>query len=488
MKSKMNPGADISADLVVLGGGPGGYTAAFRAADLGQKVVLVEQYERLGGVCLNAGCIPSKALLHSVKVLEEARGLSHLGMEFAEPKISIDKLRAWKDGVVGKLVNGLAGLARQRNVQIVKGEGRFAGPNLLEVPGAGRVGFRHAIIAVGSSPARLPFLSDDPRVMDSTGALTLADIPGRLLIVGGGIIGLEMATVYSALGSRVSLVELTNGILPGCDRDLVAPLEKRISSRYEAVLLNTTVTDMGVRDKGIQVSFEGGQAPEPQIYDRVLVTIGRRPNGGGVAAEKAGIHVDGRGFIPVDRFQRTNVPHILAIGDVAGEPMLAHKAAHEGKVAAEVVAGHKVSNHARVIPAVAYTDPEVAWVGLTETEAAQRDIPYEKAVFPWKASGRALTLERDEGITKILVDPKSRFILGAGIVGPHAGELIAEAALAIEMCCEPGDLRLTVHPHPTLSETLASAAEVYDGTITELFSSGKRGAHVPGRATGWQHS
>ncbi len=467
--------SSVEADLLVLGGGPGGYTAAFRAADLGLSVVLVEQRNTLGGVCLNVGCIPSKALLHSAKALEDARELVHQGIEFGEPKIRLEKLRDWKDALVAKLCGGLAALAQQRKIQVLMGEGRFTGPNTLSVSGGVSVKFRQAVIAVGSQPVRLPFLPEDPRIMDSTDGLALSDIPKRLLVIGGGIIGLELATVYGALGAAVTVVEMTEGLLPGCDRDLVKPLEKRIAGRYEAVLLETRVTAVVSQNDGLLVSFEGSKAPAPQVYDRVLVAVGRQPNGATIGAEQAGVKVDERGFIRVDAQQRTNVAHIFAIGDVVGDPMLAHKAAYEGKVAAEVVAGKNVVNDAKVIPAVAYTDPEVAWVGLTETAAKRTGIAYQKASFPWAASGRALTLGRGEGLTKILVDPVTHALLGVGMVGPHAGDLIAEAALAIEMGAEPGDVALTIHPHPTLSETFAFAAEAYEGTLTELYMSSKRG-------------
>jgi len=472
--SKAVKNGKISTDVLVLGGGPGGYTAAFRAADLGQSVVLVEQRPELGGVCLNVGCIPSKALLHTVAAMETARDLASHGIEFVEPKISLDKLRAWKSGVTTRLGGGLAGLAKQRKVQVIHGVGQFTGPNTLSVGTAATIEFKHAIIAVGSNPTRLPFMPEDHRVMDSTGALALEDIPERLLVLGGGIIGLEMATVYAGLGSRVTIVELTDGLLPGCDRDLVKPLVDRMSGRFEAILTSTKVIAAEAKTDGIYVSFEGANAPKKECYDRVLVAVGRRPNGKVIAAEKAGVNVTEDGFIKVDNCQRTNVAHIFAIGDVVPGPMLAHKAAFEGKVAAEVASGHKASNSAKVIPSVAYTDPEIAWVGMTETEAKRTGIRVEKAVFPWKASGRALSMGRDEGVTKVLVDPETRVIVGAGIVGAHAGDLISEAVLAIEMGCEPGDVGLTIHPHPTLSETFAFAAEAYEGTLTELFVPKKR--------------
>jgi len=464
----------MEADLLVLGGGPGGYTAAFRAADLGLSVVLVDQRAALGGVCLNVGCIPSKALLHCAKVLDEAQGLAEMGIDFDRPRIRLEALRNWKSALIKKLNGGLAGLARQRNVRLLTGKGRFADAHHLAVEGGPKVKFAQAIIAVGSHPASLRVFPDDPRIMDSTAALELPDIPERLLVVGGGIIGMELASVYGALGSRVTVVELTEGLLPGCDRDLVKPLEKRLAERYETILLGARVIEASAREDGIHVAFEGRQAPGPQVYNRVLVAVGRRPNGGFIDAERAGVQVDERGFIPVDRQQRTNVRHIFAIGDVVGEPMLAHKASYEGKVAAEVAAGKRVANDAQVIPAVAYTDPEVAWVGLSETAALRDGIAFEKASFPWAASGRALSIGRSEGLTKILVDPRTHALLGVGMVGPQAGDLISEAALAIEMGAEPGDIALTIHPHPTLSETLAFAAEAYEGTLTELYLGRKK--------------
>jgi dihydrolipoamide dehydrogenase len=471
---------DVEADVVVLGAGPGGYTAAFRAADLGLKTVLVERHAALGGVCLNVGCIPSKALLHIAKVLTEAEESAAHGIRFGTPEIDVDGLRSWKDSVVGKLTGGLVGLAKQRKVQVVHGRAAFSSPNVLSVEGEDgttAIGFRHAIIAAGSSVARLPGLpDDDPRLMDSTGALELRDVPEKLLVIGGGIIGLEMATVYDALGSRVTVVELMDALIPGCDKDLVRPLHKRIEARYEAIHLKTRVTALEATDDGLQATFEGGSSPEPQTYDRVLLAVGRRPNGHRVGAERAGVAVDERGFIPVDAQMRTNVPHIFAIGDVVGEPMLAHKATHEGKVAAEVIAGHAVAFDARAIPSVAYTDPEVAWMGLTETDAKEQGIAYEKGAFPWAASGRALSIGRSDGSTKLLVDPETRRILGAGIVGPNAGELIAEAMHALEMGSDAEDVGLTIHPHPTLSETIGFAAEAAEGTITDLYMPRRRSA------------
>ena len=460
---------DHHAQVVVIGSGPGGYTAAFRAADLGLETILVERYATLGGVCLNVGCIPSKALLHIARVLSEAEEAAESGIRFSEPEVDVDALRAWKEKVVGRLTGGLAGMAKQRKVEVITGVAQFAGPNLLEVEGT-TVSFDHCIVAAGSQAAQLPGVpEDDPRVIDSTGALEIEEVPKRLLVVGGGIIGLEMATVYDALGAGVTVVELLDALLPGCDPDLVRPLQKRIAGRYDAIHLGTRVTGVDARDDGLHVSFEGDGAPEPQPFDRILVAIGRRPNGGRLGAEKAGVHVDDRGFIPVDRQMRTNVAHIFAIGDIVGEPMLAHKASHEAKVAAEVIAGHDVTFDARTIPSVAYTDPEVAWMGLTETEARANDIPYEKASFPWAASGRALSLGRPDGLTKLLVDPETRRVLGAGIVGVSAGDLIAETVHALEMGADAEDLALTVHPHPTLSETVGFAAEIAEGTITDLY-------------------
>ncbi|MBO9354624.1 dihydrolipoyl dehydrogenase [Bordetella petrii] len=464
----------IDTDLLVLGGGPGGYTAAFRAADLGLSVVLVEQRETLGGVCLNVGCIPSKALLHAAKGLTDASELRDLGIEFEAPRIRLDKLRSWKEALVAKLGAGLAGLARQRKIRVLTGTGKFTGPHSLAVADGQQVNFRQAIIAVGSRSVRLPFLPDHRRILDSTGALALAEVPARLLVVGGGIIGMELATVYSALGSRVTVVEATEGLLPGCDRDLVKPLQQRVAGRYEAIMLGTRVISAQAGDDGVRVEFEGPQSPAAQSYDYVLVAVGRRPNGAAIDASQAGVQVDERGFIPVDRQQRTSAGHIYAIGDVVGEPMLAHKAAYEGKLAAEVAAGGRAVNDAKVIPAVAYTDPEIAWVGLTEMAAQRAGITYETASFPWAASGRALSIGRGEGLTKLLVDPQTHALLGVGMVGPQAGDLISEAALALEMGAEPGDIALTIHPHPTLSETLAFAAEAFEGTLTELYLNKKK--------------
>jgi dihydrolipoamide dehydrogenase len=469
--------ADHHADVVVLGAGPGGYTAAFRAADLGLKVILIERYERLGGVCLNVGCIPSKALLHVARVIAEAEEAKGQGISFGEPQIDVDGLRAWKESVVARLTNGLAGLAKQRKVEVITGVAKFTSPNVLRVEGADggtTVSFERCIIAAGSSAIRLPGVPDDPRIIDSTGALELDGIPDRMLIVGGGIIGLEMATVYDALGSQVTVVELMDQLIPGADKDLIRPLQKRISGRYEAILLKTKVASIDAADDGLRVTFEGENAPEPQTFDRVLLAVGRRPNGPQIGADAAGVLVDERGFIPVDRQLRTNVPHIHAIGDIVGEPMLAHKASHEAKVAAEVCAGHDAHFDVRTIPSVAYTDPEVAWMGLTETEAKAQGIEVEKASFPWAASGRALSLGRDEGVTKLLFEPGTRRLLGAGMVGPNAGELISETVHALEMGADAEDLSLTVHPHPTLSETVGFAAEMAEGTITDLMPPRRR--------------
>jgi dihydrolipoamide dehydrogenase len=464
--------------LAVIGAGPGGYTAAFRAADLGLTVTLVERWATLGGVCLNVGCIPSKALLHAARVIEEAHEMGARGIAFGKPTIDAAKLVGWKSNVVKQLTNGLDTLAKQRKVRVVRGTARFTSPKQLEVEtdgGRELVDFDQCIIAAGSEPSMLPGLPKDPRIIDSTGALDLKVLPKRMLVVGGGIIGLEMATVYDALGVEVSVVELTKTLIPGCDRDLVRPLEKRIASRYESIMLGTRVTKMEAGAKGITVHFEGDQAPaEPQSYGLVLVAVGRSANGRRVAAEKAGVAVTERGLIEVDKQQRTNVPHIFAIGDIVGQPMLAHKASHEGRVAAEAAAGRKSFFDARVVPAVAYTDPEVAWVGLTEDDAKARGVAYEKGTFPWAASARSLTLGRGEGLTKLLFDALTHRLLGAGIVGINAGDLIAEAALAIEMGTDAADVGLTIHPHPTLSETLAFAAEVAEGTITDLYVPKKR--------------
>ena len=469
-------------DVAVLGAGPGGYTAAFRAADLGLKVALIERSPTLGGVCLNVGCIPSKALLHAARVIEETREMAAHGIRFGEPEIDATALRAWKDSVIARLTGGLETLAKQRKVTVIRGEARFASPHEFDIEAGGerrRVSFGRAIVAAGSEPIRLPGFPDDPRVIDSTGALEL-ELPERMLVVGGGIIGLEMATVYAALGTRVSVVEMTDGLIPGCDRDLVRPLEKRMASRWEKVMLKTRAARIEATADGLRVGFEGPGAPEPQVYGKVLVAVGRRPNGRSIGAEAAGIAVDDRGFIAVDRQMRTNVPHIHAIGDIVGQPMLAHKATHEAKVAAEAAAGLKSFFDAQVIPSVAYTDPEVAWVGLTETDAKQRGVPYEKAVFPWAASGRALSIGRDEGFTKLLFNPETHRVIGGGLVGPNAGDLVAEIALAIEMGADAADVGLTIHPHPTLSESVGLAAEAFEGTITDLYLPKKKSAAKPG--------
>ncbi|MEI8384363.1 MAG: dihydrolipoyl dehydrogenase [Nitrosomonadaceae bacterium] len=461
------------ADLVVLGAGPGGYTAAFRAADLGKKVVLIERYAALGGVCLNVGCIPSKALLHVAKVITEAEETEHQGVAFGKPAIEVGKLRTWKDSVISKLTKGLTALAKQRKVEVIHGIGKFISSHLIQVETASGmkiVSFEHCIIAAGSSVTRIPdFPYDDPRLIDSTGALHLVDIPKRMLIIGGGIIGLEMATVYDALGSSVSVVELMDQLIPGADADLVKPLHRRIQKRYEAIYLKTRVTHIEPREEGLRVTFAGEESLEPQTYDRVLLAVGRRPNGRDIGAENAGIHVNERGFISVDEQLRTNVSHIFGIGDIVGEPMLAHKATHEGKLVAEIIAGHKAAFDARTIPSVAYTDPEIAWMGLTETEARKQGIDYERASFPWAASGRAIAMGREEGMTKLLLDKNTRRILGAGMVGVNAGELIAEAVLALEMGADMQDIGLTIHPHPTLSETIFFASEIAEGSITDLY-------------------
>ena len=472
-------GADLHAEVLVLGAGPGGYTAAFRAADLGKQVVLVERYPSLGGVCLNVGCIPSKALLHTARLITEAEEMAQHGVSFGKPKLDLDTLRAWKaNDVVGKLTGGLAALAKQRHVSVVQGVGQFTGPHQIQVTapdgGTQAISFEHAIIAAGSQAIKLPFQPDDERVMDSTGALALADVPKRLLVIGGGIIGLEMGTVYDALGSKVTVVERGGALIPGCDADLVRPLHKRMEKRFEIIQLNTGVTGMEAKEDGIHVSLQAGDKTETQVFDRVLVAIGRRPNGKAVNAGAAGVAVNEQGFIDVDKQMRTNVPHIFAIGDIVGQPMLAHKAVHEGKVAAEVIAGHKVEFQALVIPSVAYTDPEVAWVGMTETEAKAKGIEIEKGAFPWAASGRALSIARTDGVTKLIMDKETGRVIGAGIVGVNAGELLAEAVLAIEMGATAEDIGLTIHAHPTLSETVCFAAEMAEGTITDLLPPKKK--------------
>ncbi len=465
--------ADVECRLVVLGAGPGGYTAAFRAADLGLDTVLIERYPQLGGVCLNVGCIPSKALLHAADIIEEAKHASAYGVDFGAAKIDLDKLRKHKEKVVGTLNSGLAGMAKQRKVRVLTGTGRFVSPNEIEVEGADGVKlvrFEQCIIAAGSQPVKLPaFPWDDSRVMDSTDALMLADIPKQLLVVGGGIIGLEMACVYSALGSAVTVVEFMPQLMPGTDPDLVKPLADLLKKRGVAVHLSTKVAKVEAKKDALHATFEGEKAPANTKYDRALVSVGRRPNGGRIDADKAGVAVDERGFIAVDRQMRTNVPHIFAIGDLIGQPMLAHKATHEGKLAAEVAAGEKKEWVARVIPSVAYTDPEVAWVGVTETEAKAKGLKVGVAKFPWAASGRAIGLGRTEGFTKLIFDEATHRVIGGGIVGTRAGELIAEITLAIEMGCEAGDIGHSIHPHPTLSESVAMSAEVFEGSITDLY-------------------
>jgi dihydrolipoamide dehydrogenase len=457
------PAGGDRVDLLVLGSGVGGYTAAFRAADLGLKVVLVERYATLGGVCLNVGCIPSKALLHVARVLAEGEEAAAVGVKFGEPEIDVDGVRSFKEGVVKRLTGGLAQMAKGRGVEVVQGTGRFTGPHTLDVDGE-QYAFEHCIIAAGSQAAALPGLPDDPRIVDSTGALELREIPERLLVIGGGIIGLELATVFDALGSRVTVVEMLDQLMTGADPDVVKPLQRRIADRYEAIHLGTRVEQVRATDEGLVAAFGGSE----ETFDGILVAVGRRPNGNAIGAENAGVNVDERGLIRVDGQLRTNVPHIFAIGDVVGEPMLAHKASHEGKVAAEVIAGHDVEFDVRTIPSVSYTDPEVAWMGLTETQAKADGIEVETAVFPWSASGRALGIGRPEGMTKLIFEPGTRRLLGAGITGVNAGELIGETVHALEMGSDAEDIGLTVHPHPTLSETLGMAAEIATGTITDL--------------------
>ncbi|HIG79987.1 MAG TPA: dihydrolipoyl dehydrogenase, partial [Cycloclasticus sp.] len=467
------PAGDLHAEVLVMGAGPGGYTAAFRAADLGKKVVLVERYSSLGGVCLNVGCIPSKALLHQAQVIHEAAEMAAHGVTFEPPKLDIDGIRGNKENIIKRLTGGLAGLAKQRNVTVVTGYANFSSSHSVEVENEGIkqiISFDNAIIAAGSQPVKIPgFPYEDERLMDSTDALALADVPETMLVIGGGIIGLEMATVYHALGSKISVIELMDQLVAGCDKDLVKPLHKRLSKQLENIYLKAKVTAIESIDGGLKVTFEGDNVPESAVYDRVLLSVGRSPNGKLIAADKAGVSIDDRGFISVDAQMRTNVPHIFAIGDVVGNPMLAHKAVHEAKVAAEVIAGEKVAFDPMTIPSVAYTDPEISWMGLTETAAKADGTKYEKSIFPWAASGRALSIGRDEGLTKILWDPETKRILGAGIVGANAGELIAEAVLALEMGADVDDLCLTIHPHPTLSETLGFAAEMQAGNITDLY-------------------
>ena len=462
----------MKTQLAVLGSGPGGYTAAFRAADLGLEVTLVERYPTLGGVCLNVGCIPSKALLHLARVMDEAEHLKEAGIEYPAPQVDPSASRAWVERVVGRLTGGLAGMASKRKVTVLEGTGRFAGPNELAVEtaeGTESLAFEQCIIAAGSQSRALPNLPDDPRIMDSTGALLLEDIPARLLVIGGGIIGLEMSTVYQALGSEITVVEALDRLMPGPDADLLKPLERRIRKSYAAIHTGVMVASATATSKGIEVSFEGEKAPEADTFDGVLVSVGRVPNSDKIDADKAGVTVDEHGFIPVDKQLRTNQPHIFAIGDIVGHPMLAHKATHEGKVAAEAAAGMKVAFDARVVPSVAYTDPEVAWVGLTEAEAREQGVDYGKGVFPWAASGRAISMQRSEGMTKLLFDAEDGRIVGGGIVGINAGDLISEVAHAIEMGAEAEDLALTIHPHPTLSESVGMAAEAYLGVITDLY-------------------
>ena len=470
--------ADIECKLVVLGSGPGGYTAAFRAADLGVDTVLIERYESLGGVCLNVGCIPSKALLHAAAVIDEADAMAAHGVSFGKPIIDLDKLRDFKTKVVGKLTGGLAGMAKQRKVRTVEGVGRFVSPNEIEVQtrdGSKLIRFEHAIIAAGSQSVKLAmFPWDDERILDSTRALALADVPKKLLVVGGGIIGLEMATVYAALGSEVTVVEFMEQLIPGADADLIKPLSQRLAKRLKGIHLKTKVTAAKATRKGIEVGYEGDSIPETTLFDRVLVSVGRSPNGGTIGADQAGVAVTERGFINVDSQMRTNVPHIFAIGDLVGQPMLAHKATHEAKVAAEVVAGHKSHFDARVIPSVAYTDPEIAWVGVTEREAREKGLKVGVGKFPWAASGRAIGIDRTEGFTKLIFDEETHRVVGGGIVGVHAGDLISEIALAIEMGSEAADIGLTIHPHPTLSESVGMAAEIYEGTITDLYMPKKK--------------
>ncbi|GLR25768.1 dihydrolipoyl dehydrogenase [Limnobacter litoralis] len=470
---------DIQCDMLVLGAGPGGYSAAFRAADLGMNTVLVERYESLGGVCLNVGCIPSKALLHTAQVLEEAQHMGEHGIAFKAPKVDLDKLRAHKSAVVSKLTGGLAGMAKGRKVQVVHGVGQFVGANHLEVTAADGskkvIAFAKAIIAAGSQPVHLPFIPEDPRIVDSTGALELPQIPKRMLIIGGGIIGLEMATVYSALGARLDVVEMLDGLMQGADRDLVKVWQKRNAPRFDNIMLKTKTVGVEAKKNGILVTFEGEQAPkEPQLYDLVLVSVGRTPNGKKIAVDKAGVQVTDRGFIPVDKQMRTNVPHIFAIGDIVGQPMLAHKAVHEAHVAAEAALGEKAFFDARVIPSVAYTHPEVAWVGVTEEQAKDQGIKYGKAVFPWAASGRAIANGADDGFTKLIFDEATHRVIGGGIVGMNAGDLIGEVCLAVEMGADATDIGKTIHPHPTLCESVGMAAEVFEGVCTDLPAAKKR--------------
>lgn len=469
----------LKANVVVLGAGPGGYSAAFRAADLGKSVILIERFSSLGGVCLNVGCIPSKALLHVAQVIDEAKHASVSGLDFASPKIDKEKLVQWKNGIVKKLTGGLTMLAKARKVQVVTGIGKLISANQISVEtekGPVTVEFDQAILAAGSESVKLPFLPEDARIFSSTGALNLNDIKGDLLVIGGGIIGLEMATVYSALGAKVTVVEFMEQLMPGADLDLVKILQKRMAANGVEFILKTKVTDVQASSKCLTVSFEGaaGEKVEPREFQQILVSVGRKPNGKTIGAEAAGVHVDDRGFIPVNSQLQTNIPHIYAIGDLVGQPMLAHKSIPQGRIAAEVIAGMKHAFEPQCIPSVAYTNPEIAWAGLTEAEAKAKNISYEKAVFPWAASGRALSVGREEGATKLILDPESHRVLGCGIVGIHAGDLIAEAVLAIEMGCEAEDLGLIIHPHPTLSETMGLSAEIFEGTITDLYMPKKK--------------
>ena len=471
--------ADISCEVLVLGSGPGGYTAAFRAADLGRQIVLVERHEQIGGVCLNVGCIPSKTLLHAAKIIVEAEEMDAHGISFGKPSIDLDKLREWKNGIIRQLTGGLKNMAKKRNVTILNGYGEFIDSNHLRVTDKNEkittINFSNAVIAAGSRPVKLPFLPNDPRIIDSTGSLELSSIPNNLLVIGGGIIGLEMATVYHALGSRITIVEMLDGLMAGADRDLVSPFQKRIAKQYDNIWLETRVTEVEALKKGLRVHFEGKNSPDkPQMYDCILSSVGRVPNGLNIGAEKAGVEVDEKGFISTDTQMRTNVSHIFAIGDLAGQPMLAHKASHEAKVAAEAISGMKSFFDARAVPSVAYTDPEVAWTGITEEEAKTQGIAYGKGSFPWAASGRSLSIGRSEGMTKVIFEEDSKRVIGLGIVGPNAGDLIAEGTLAIEMGCDANDIGSTIHPHPTLSETVAFAAEAYEGTITDLYIPGKK--------------
>ena len=458
--------------LVVIGAGPGGYTAAFRASDLGLDVTLIEKHTNLGGVCLNVGCIPSKTLLHAAKIINDSKEAKTLGLNFGEPEIELEKMKDWKNQVISGLTQGLQGLSKKRNINVIQGIASFTSANTVKITNGKdeqTLSFEQCIIAVGSNTARLPFLPDDPRIIDSTDALELSIIPNKMLIIGGGIIGLEMATIYASLGSSVSIVELTETLMPGTDRDLVKPLEKHLKKQCDHIYKSVEVSSATSTKKGIKISFKGKGAPESAVYDSVLVAVGRLPNIGSIDPEEAGIQLDQNGFVQVDRQMRTNVPNIFAIGDIVGEPMLAHKASHEARVAAEVVSGMKTAMDSRCIPSVAYTDPEVAWVGLTEEDCIAQEIDYGKGVFPWAASGRSLSIARSEGLTKLLFDSTTKRILGGGIVGTNAGELIAEITLAIEMDCDASDIALTMHPHPTLSETLALAAEAFEGTITDLY-------------------